>query len=111
MMDIPIYSEDGRVVGAARDGVLYKAVRQSEHLLKMPRGWAWDVVCLEQAEALFIVTTEIYDSEKNITYRAPIKLFYEKGVRLDRKHNRQICLPLMFWRTNHELPPAQLPLL
>jgi hypothetical protein len=93
----PVRAASGRVVGEVVDGVLRKAVRRSVHFLRQPTAIAWDLVCLEQAEALGATRCEVLDLETGTLYTAPLQHFWRFGLRLDRGHGAQVALPLDRW--------------
>jgi len=99
---IPVYREDGRVVGQVIDGSLYKKVRRSKHMLRRPQGWAWDDVCLEQAEQVHAESTKIEDEENHVVYMASLSIFRQHGVPLNRKFGKQTCLPLKYWQVKKQ---------
>jgi hypothetical protein len=90
---------DGKPVGFIQDGILKKRVQASRHMLRIPRGWAWDKDILEEAVAEGILKTEIFDTEEEIKYTAKIREILEKGQEIDRGYGLQICLPLYYWKT------------
>ena len=90
---------DGKPVGYVEDGILKKRVQASKHMLRIPRGWAWDKDILEEAVAEGIEVTEIFDTEEEITYTAKIKDILEIGQEINRGYGLQVCLPLYYWKT------------
>jgi hypothetical protein len=109
---IPVYREDGRVVGQIVDGSLCKRVKRSKHMLRRPQGWAWDDVCLKQADEVHAQQTKIEDEENDIVYIASLSIFRKYGISLNRKFGKQTCLPLKYWQVHKQgqNPPQQLSL-
>jgi len=109
----PIRAADGRIVGWLKKDTLGKNVKASRHMLQKPRGWAWDVSILDEAERQGVTQTEIHDQETNRVYRAPLEAFRRHGVKLNRGFGLQICLPIMFWEISRlgQNMPKQLALL
>lgn len=104
---IPVYREDGRVVGQVGDGVLIKHARRSKHMLQKPMGWAWDETCIAQAEDAGANQTQIHDDETNQVFTASLADFHQHGIFLNRRFGKQICLPLKYWQVTK--PGQQLP--
>jgi len=104
---------DGKPVGYIEDGILKKRVQASKHMLRIPRGWAWDKRILEEAVAEGIKITEIFDTEEKVTYSAKIRDILEKGQVVNRGHGLQIVLHLFRWKkkkhkTNENQPVLNL---
>jgi hypothetical protein len=89
---------DGKPVGYIEDGVLKKQVQASKHMLRIPRGWAWDKDILEEVLAEGIEITEVFDTEEEITYTAKIEDILEKGQAVNRGYGLQIVLHLYLWK-------------
>ena len=100
---------DGKPVGYVEDGILKKKVQASKHMLRIPRGWAWDKDILEEAVAEGIEVTEIFDTEEEITYTAKIRDILEKGQVVNRGYGVQVVLHLFRWKKrkqkNKEIQP------
>jgi len=100
---------DGKPVGYVENGILKKRVQASKHMLRIPRGWAWDKDILEEAVAEGIEETEIFDTEDEITYTAKIKNILEKGQVVNRGYGVQVVLHLFRWKKkkqkNNEIQP------
>jgi hypothetical protein len=92
-----VRATNGKVVGEVVDGVLRKSIRGSVHMLRQPTAIAWDLVCLEQAEALGATRTEVLDTETGTLYTAPLSAFWRDGIRLNRGFGDQVALPLDRW--------------
>jgi hypothetical protein len=91
---------DGRPVGYVEDGILKKKVQASKHMLRIPRGWAWDKDILEEALAEGIAITEIFDTEEDVAYFARIKDILELGREINRGFGLQVVLPISYWKKN-----------
>jgi len=89
---------DGKPVGYIEDGILKKRVQASKHMLRIPRGWAWDKDILEEAVAEGILKTEIFDTEREVAYSANIQDILEKGQEVNRGYGLQIVLHLYLWK-------------
>lgn len=94
----PVRAANGFIVGSIEGQTLKKQVKASKHMLREPKGWAWDVCVLEQAESKGVTHTEIYDKEAGVVFRAKLADFWTRGVKLDRGFGPQICLPIAFWQ-------------
>lgn len=94
----PVFRGDGKPVGYIKGNTLYKTVRGEIHMLHSPRGWAWDVNILEEAERRDVTRVEIYDRENGKTYITTIQDFWDYGVGLNRGFGEQICLPIKYWQ-------------
>lgn len=92
-----IRATDGRIIGWVKNDVLGKKVKASKHMLQKPRGWAWDVSIIDEAEKLGARRTEIFDQESGKYYKASLERFHMHGVKLDRGFGPQLCLPIAFW--------------
>ena len=88
---------DGKPVGYIEDGILKKRVQASKHMLRIPRGWAWDKDILEEAVAEGIGKTEIFDTEEDVTFTSKIQDILEKGQEINRGHGLQVVLPISGW--------------
>ena len=95
---IPMPSENGRIVGWIANDVLWKNAKESRHMLRRPRGWAWDACILEKAERLGASHTEIHEQEAKVVYRAKLEDFRCHGVKIDRGFGSQICLPIRYFQ-------------
>ena len=104
---------DGKPVGYIEDGILKKRVQASKHMLRIPRGWAWDKDILEEVLAEGILKTEIFDTEEEVTYFANIQDILEKGQEVNRGYGLQVVLYLYLWKkkkhkTNENQPMLNL---
>ena len=96
----PVKSASGRIVGEIIDDLLVKSVRSSRHMLRDPRGWAWDEAIITEAEAQGVNYTFIRDDETGKVYGAKLSDFRKYGVRVNRGYGVQICLPLEYWHVS-----------
>ncbi len=88
----------GKPVASLVGRTLTKNVRASVHMLRQPRGWAFDLDILRQARADGAVAAEVRDLETGLTYWATLSAFDRWGVRFNRGFGEQICLPLDRWQ-------------
>ena len=102
----PIYV-NGRVVGHVANGIFYKAIKGSKHLLRSPRAIAFDVSSLTDAQAAGATQVQVTDTETSTVYRALITLIIEKGRRFNRRFGDQIFLTLDHWQHLHEHGEAE----
>jgi len=100
-----IRASTGRIVGEVREGIFYKTVRESKHLLRAPRGWASDISVLDQLEARGVERMCLTDVESGKRYRATVRDFRRHGIALNRGFGPQLVLPLAFWKTTQPGQP------
>lgn len=93
---LPVFNENGRVVGHIENGVLRKTVKRS-HQLQRPAAWGWDTAIIDQAERAGVRFTELTD-ENGRVWRASLADFRRHGVRVNRGFGAQVALPLSFWQ-------------
>ena len=105
----PVQTANGRVVGHVEDGVLWKRVRGSRHMLRKPRAWAFDVQSLRDAEAAGATRVEVHDIDSGMTYSASLRQIRQCGFRVNRGHGDQIALRLGEWSvlSTHEQTMAR----
>ncbi|MCB2180202.1 hypothetical protein KQH54_03680 [bacterium] len=104
----PVFREDGKAIGYIFGDVLCKNVSSEKHMLRRPKGWAWDADILDQAEKQGAVRIEIHDKQSGKTYHATIQDFWDNGIGFNRGFGDQIVLPLQYWGIrNPGEPPAQ----
>ncbi|MEW6649421.1 MAG: hypothetical protein AB1453_04440 [Chloroflexota bacterium] len=96
------FNTSGKPAASLRGGRLVKSVRGSRHMLRQPPGWAVDCTILNAARLDGATSVEIRDVETNRIYTAPVSLFDQHGVTLDRGFGRQIALPLAYWSMRDE---------
>lgn len=106
----PIHDHKGRVVGVVEGVVFKKRVRESVHMLRRPRGWAFDVVSLQEAVTAGADSIEIYDKESRTAYRCTMNQLKKHGFELDRGRGQQFCLPLKWWAKDGKPVGEQLPM-
>ncbi len=82
---------DGRVVGEIVGHTLTKKARGSRHMLRKPAAWCFDCEALARAEELGATRVEIRDIETGRVYSAPISLFHERGIVVNRGYGRQLA--------------------
>ncbi len=108
----PVYRGDGKPIGYIEGDTLFKSVSSEKHMLKKPRGWAWDTDILDQAEKQGAVRIEIHEKLSRKTYHARIQDYWDNGIGFNRGFGDQIVLPLQYWdiRNPGEPPTQQLAL-
>ena len=94
----PVKNDRGWIVGEIIDELLVKIVRSSRHMLRDPRGWAWDEAIITQAEAQGMILTLIRDDETGKVYGAKLSDFRKYGVQVNRGFGVQLCLPMRHWQ-------------
>jgi hypothetical protein len=94
----PVRNQQGRVCGYIRQGVLEKCACASKHMLRTPKGWAWDDEIITQAEGAGCARTRITDKESGKIYTASLNDFRQHGVMFERRFGRQVCLALAYWQ-------------
>lgn len=107
-------TDDGVVVAHLVDGILIKKVRESRHMLRSPRAWAFDKSIIETANKHGAKYIRIEAGDTGKTYTVTMKRFIEKAMPLRRGFNSQLALVLKFWDTVEPLsenPEKQLPLI
>jgi hypothetical protein len=105
---IPIYTESGQVVATVEDGALVKRVFASRHMLKQPKGWAMDDICIQQAESTGANRIQIFDVESKSVYETSIEKFWRLGIPVNRRYGKQTCLPLTYWKRTDNNAARQL---
>ena len=88
---------DGRYMGEIDNGCIRKHVRGSIHMLRNPKGWAWDKHVIELAEKRGIQDFSIVDDENTHIYHARLSDFRQFGITIDRGYGLQVCLPISHW--------------
>jgi sporulation protein YlmC with PRC-barrel domain len=97
---IPIYRQDGKVVGRVQNGVLIVHAKQIKLLVENPIGWAWDDTCIEQAEKVSATQIQIIHDETELVFSATFSDIHRFGIRLHQKSRFQTCLPMNYWQVN-----------
>lgn len=87
----------GKTIGFINNERFERKVRASRHLLQSVSGWAISIEVLEKLAQQSIEEIWIRDLDSKSTYKATLKDFMEKGVRVDYC-DPQLCLPLPFWK-------------
>ena len=100
-----IFSENGRIIGWSEKDAICKRVNASKHMLRTPRGWAWDVFVLERANCDGFNKSIIYEMENDLVYQANLEDFWRHGVPINRGYGEQICLPLKYWQVSDKNAP------
>jgi hypothetical protein len=106
-----MFAGNGRHVASVDpDKTLRKTAQASKHMLRRPKGWAFDSAILEAAEKQGAIHCEVKDAETGDRYTAILADFRRYGVLLDRGHGEQVCLPLAYWHVQRPGAPLQLAL-
>jgi hypothetical protein len=104
----PVFNGKGKVVGHIFGRTLFKNVSGDQHMLRNPKGWAWDTDILNTANQIGVTNVEISDRESGKTYKANIKDFWTHGIEFNRGFGNQIVLCIQYWTIeNPGEPPAQ----
>ena len=90
--------------GQIRGRAWIKRVRKSQHVLRIPYGWALDVADLEAADACGAQYVELREQEQKHIYRASTVVLRSKGVDIDRGYGAQIALPMGYWTVDGQEP-------
>lgn len=96
------YPIHGRIQG----DTWVKSARGSVHMLKMPRGWAFDQEDLARAKSAAAAVVHIYDLETLHHYWATIETIGTKGFVFDRGQGQQVGLVLEHWRPSRQQAEA-----
>lgn len=103
-----LFAANGRIVATVKKGVLCKQVDGSKHFLRAPRGIAFDLAILQQAQDLGAGRVWVRDRETGVTYTTTLDAFARLGVKVDRGFGLQVCLPFAYWQTQTPGAPQQL---
>ena len=98
-MTTPIRAESGHIVGAVEGGVFVKHALEELHILRKPRGWAFDVASLDAAEAAGAVTIRVDATDTGRVYVASLGDIWRYGIPVSRGHGEQVCLAVERWHT------------
>jgi hypothetical protein len=93
----PVFRSDGKPIGYYQGDTLHKSVASEKHMLRQPKGWAWDTVILDEAEKNGVVRIEIRDKKSGKRYIATIQAYWDFGIGFNRGYGDQIVLPLKYW--------------
>lgn len=96
---VPIYTSKGNEIGRVVNGVFYKRVRGSKHMLRRPPAWAFDVVSLKQAERAGARLVTVIDAESGAEYTTPLPRIWERGREFNRGYGDQIFMVISDWDT------------
>ena len=89
-----------RVVGKVKNGVFYRNIQGSRHLLRMPPAIALAVECVEQAIRYGATAIEVTDKETGRVYHSTIENFQQYSFKLQRGgFEPQLALTLERWNT------------
>lgn len=92
-------TDDGVVVAHLVDGILVKKARESKHMLRSPKAWAFDRSIIETASRHGATGIRIEAGDTGAVFKVSMERFIEKAFPLQRGHNRQLALVLKFWDT------------
>lgn len=104
---LPVYTQNGKLVGQVIGDTLVKTVHSSRHLLRKPKAWALDVTSLNQARALGAQRVKLCDADTGVTFEATLQAFDLCAFDLDRGFGQQRALPLEQWATHGAGEPGQ----
>lgn len=93
----PVHAANGRIVGFVRGTVLCKKVLEHRHMLKRPPAWACDTTALVEAVAAGAKTIELYATDTNRVWVAPLVAFFQYGRLIDFGWGKQLALGLEHW--------------
>ena len=93
----PVRKSSGRIIGYIRGDTFVKYASAAIHMLRDPKGWAIDEAALEKARLAGVKSVVIIDQDTGKIYSAPLSVFKEKGIFIERGYGKQRCLPLEFW--------------
>jgi hypothetical protein len=96
-----VYLADGRIAGTVTSERFEKRV-QDKHQLQKPPAWCCDVSVLHEAERLGATQVWIKNVETGMSYYAPLAVFWQRGITINRGFGAQIALPLAFWAVVEE---------
>ena len=99
------YNQRGKVIGSLINKTLQKKVKGSKHMLRKPKGWAWDKSVIEEAEKSGGRIVEITDSETNTKFISTFADFRKFGIPINRGFGDQIALPIAYWSTDKQDNP------
>lgn len=89
--------KDGKVYGSLENGVLYKRIIGSRHLLRKPPAIAIDAE-LYDAYRTKIQAIEVHDIETSTAYRLLRAEFEQYRWVLDRGYGKQYAVHISHWR-------------
>ena len=93
-------TDDGVVVATLVDGILVKKARESKHMLRSPKAWAFDRSIIETASKNMATRIRIEAGDTGAVFTVSMERFLEKAFSLQRGYNRQLALVLKFWDTS-----------
>tara|TARA_Y100000310_G_scaffold250182_1_gene256355 strand:+ start:248 stop:583 length:336 start_codon:yes stop_codon:yes gene_type:complete len=93
-------TDDGVVVARLVNGILVKKARESKHMLRSPKAWAFDRSIIETASRHGATGIRIEAGDTGAVFKVSMDMFLEKSFALQRGHNRQLALVLKFWDTS-----------
>ena len=97
---------DGRIVARIEKDVLVKGldgrILESQHMLRIPKAWAFDECIVEQAEDIGCNSIKVIATDTKRTYVADMDVFQLHKIKIDRGHNPQWGLTIGHWRIYEE---------
>ena len=84
-------------IGFVRNGVFYKSIQGSKHLLRSPRAIAFDSSTIDDAAQAQAVTVHVTDDETRTVYEASIENIRRYGFKVHRGSGDQVALTLNHW--------------
>lgn len=91
---------DGRVIGWLANGIFYKSVTGSQHMLRSPRAWAIDANSFDRDIKPNATKIVVNDKETGIEYHTSVETFARNSFRFNRGFGTQYALPLQYFQTN-----------
>jgi hypothetical protein len=88
-------SIQGKMIGKIADGIFYKQVKKSKHLLRKWDAWGIDQAILDNLVKEGIQEIAIFELEEHTVYSVSVKDFIEKGILADFGYSKQVFLPIV----------------
>lgn len=106
-----LHNAQGHVCAHLDGRTLRKTIDGEKHWLQRPRGIAFDVAILAAARKEGCELAAVYDKATRTTWHATLADFTAHGVAVNRGFGPQVCLPVVYWRSERADEPRQLRLL
>ena len=92
------YGEHGKVAGTLVKGIYYSRRSMKKHLLVLLDAWGIDERILEQLKEEGCFEIRILDLDTGNVYSSTLKDFAVDGIPKDFNHNKQVFLPIRYWK-------------
>ena len=92
------YGERGKIAGTFKDGIYYSRRSMKKHVLIILDAWGIDERILKQLKELDCKEVRILDTDSDEVYSATMKDFVADGIPKDFNHNKQVFLPIRYWK-------------